>query len=296
MDRYLAYGIRTDADEQIRRGFRDAFARAGLSHQQFLDALGWYRDHGQHLGADPAKLTESFHEFASGKGWDAGQVVAATSAYELIAAEGPAAVLATPSSEDDVSTIARADALLKSDPAAYWRDEALQEAALEARERQLSAPPPEPGIDHDAIERRVAQQTVDRFAEMLRKDPAKYWASPELQRQHYEAIAAATGEAPQPAVQPAAVPSPPVTPTAAPTAAPAQAAVSDAARRIEIEALMRVDGGKGYWRDQAVQREYGEVLARLAGEAPPLAPAAGRGARPCGVSAAGRRVTGVSNR
>jgi hypothetical protein len=37
---------------------------------------------------------------------------------------------------------------------------------------------------------------------------------------------------------------------------------------------MRVDGGKGYWRDQAVQREYGEVLARLAGEAPPLVPAA----------------------
>jgi hypothetical protein len=50
--------------------------------------------------------------------------------------------------------------------------------------------------------------------------------------------------------------------------------VSDAARRIEIEALMRVDGGKAYWRDQAVQREYGEVLARLAGEAPPLAPVA----------------------
>ena len=49
---------------------------------------------------------------------------------------------------------------------------------------------------------------------------------------------------------------------------------SDAARRTEIEALMRVDGGKSYWRDPAVQREYGEVLARLAGEAPPLAPAA----------------------
>jgi hypothetical protein len=42
---------------------------------------------------------------------------------------------------------------------------------------------------------------------------------------------------------------------------------SDAARMTEIEALMRVDGGKSYWRDPAVQHEYGEVLARLAGEA-----------------------------
>jgi hypothetical protein len=40
--------------------------------------------------------------------------------------------------------------------------------------------------------------------------------------------------------------------TAAPaTPAPAKTAVPDAARRTEIEALMRVDGGKGYWRDPA---------------------------------------------
>ena len=52
------------------------------------------------------------------------------------------------------------------------------------------------------------------------------------------------------------------------------AVFSDAARRTEIEALMRVDGGKSYWRDPAVQHEYGEVLARLAGEAPPLSPTA----------------------
>jgi hypothetical protein len=35
------------------------------------------------------------------------------------------------------------------------------------------------------------------------------------------------------------------------TPARAKTAVSDAARRTEIEALMRVDGGKGYWRDPA---------------------------------------------
>jgi hypothetical protein len=90
-------------------------------------------------------------------------------------------------------------------PDAYWRDQGLQELALEARERQQIAPPAEPGIDHDAIERRVAQQTVDRFAEMLRKEPGKYWTSPELQRQHREAIAAATlEEAPPQPVAPVA--------------------------------------------------------------------------------------------
>jgi hypothetical protein len=54
MDRYLDYGLRTDDDEQIRRGFRDAFARAGLSHAQFLDALAWFRDSGQHLVRIPS--------------------------------------------------------------------------------------------------------------------------------------------------------------------------------------------------------------------------------------------------
>jgi hypothetical protein len=51
-------------------------------------------------------------------------------------------------------------------------------------------------------------------------------------------------------------------------------AASDAARRTEIEAMMRTDGGKGYWNDPGVQREYGEVIARLADEAPPLSPQA----------------------
>jgi hypothetical protein len=179
-DRYAAFGL-TESDEQFRRGFRDAFVRAGLSHEQFLDALGWYRDSGQHLGGDPIKLSARFHDFATSKGWSTDHLVAVTSAYEVIAAEGPAAMLEMPSAEDDAALIVKADELLHSDPNAYWRDEGLQERALEARERQLAAPPPEPGIDHEAIERRVAQQEVDRFAAMLRQpaEAAKYWASPE---------------------------------------------------------------------------------------------------------------------
>jgi hypothetical protein len=224
MDRYLDYGLRTEADEQIRRGFRDSFARAGLSHQQFLDALGWYRDRGQHLGADPTKLAESFHEFASNKGWNPEHLVAATSAYDTIAAEGPAAALATPSAEDDAATIAKASELLRTDPAAYWADKALQEAQLEALERQQATPPPEPdrAAVADQIERQIAQRNVDKFAAMLR-DPAeaaKYWASPQLQAQYREAIAAA--QTPELSIAPPAQPAAPVVaPAIAPEPGPA---------------------------------------------------------------------------
>jgi hypothetical protein len=279
MDRYLDFGIRSEADEQIRRCFRDAFARAGLSHEQFLDALAWYRDHGRQIGADPIKLAQNFHEYAAGRGWQPEQLAVAISTYDLIAEQGPAAALEPTSAESDADVIARADALLKSDPAAYWADETLQELALEARERQAAAPAPEPGIDHDEIERRVAQQEVDRFAGMLRQpaEAAKYWASGELQERHRRAIAASTREAPAavpPVVAPvvAAVPSPSAAKPAAP--GPVKVVVSDAARRGEIETMMRTDGGKAYWNNPDVQAEYNQVLARLAGEAPPLAPAA----------------------
>jgi hypothetical protein len=226
MERYTQFGIRTDVDEQIRRGFRDAFQRAGLSHQQLLDALGWYRDHGRQLGADPVKLGASFHEFPSARGWQPDQLAVATSAYDVIATQGHAAVLEPTSPETDAEVVARADALLKSDAAAYWRDEALQERALEARERQAAAPAPPSGIDDAELERRIAQQDCDRFAAMLR-DPAqaaKYWASAELQQRYRDSLAAAEGPA---AEQPAAVPpgsGAPASPAAAPALAVAPAA------------------------------------------------------------------------
>jgi hypothetical protein len=277
MDRYSQFGLRGDADEKLRRAVRDGFKAAGLTSAQVTQALEWYRDAGQHLGADPARLAESFGEFATAKGWQPEHLDAAVSVYDQIRDAGPDAVLATPTAEEDAATIARAAELLRTDPDAYWRDHELQEAQLEALERQQATPPPEPdrAAVADQIERQIAQRDVDKFAEMLRKEPAKYWASPELQRQHREAIAEATREAAQPVAQPAAAPSPSVPPAAAPAApAPVKVAVSDAARRTEIEALMRTEGGKAYWGDSGIQREYGEVLARLAGEAPPLSPQA----------------------
>jgi hypothetical protein len=65
-------------------------------------------------------------------------------------------------------------------------------------------------------------------------------------------------------------PSPPAAAPVAPV--PVKVAVSDAARRTEIEAMVRVDGGGGYWGNPGVQREYNEMLSRLAGEAAPLSP------------------------
>jgi hypothetical protein len=46
---------------------------------------------------------------------------------------------------------------------------------------------------------------------------------------------------------------------------------ADAKRRGEIEAAMREDGGRRYWNDPAMQREYNGVLTRQT--APPAMPA-----------------------
>jgi hypothetical protein len=97
---------------------------------------------------------------------------------------------------------------------------------LEARERQQAAPPPAPDVFSPAageqIERQIAQRDVDKFARMLREEPGKYWSSPDLQRQHHDAIAASIGETPT-AVPPAAA-ARPETPPLAPQAAAAQPA------------------------------------------------------------------------
>jgi hypothetical protein len=90
--------------------------------------------------------------------------------------------------------------------------------------RRWAAAPLEPGraAVADQIERQIAQRDVDKFGEMPRKEPGKYWSSPELRwRQHRDAIAAATREEapPQPVTQPAAVPNPPAAAPAAPAPA-----------------------------------------------------------------------------
>jgi hypothetical protein len=196
MDRYTQFGLRGDADEQLRRAVRDGFKRAGLSNAQLTQAMEWYKDHVR-PGMDEAKLAESFAEFAATKHWGAEHRDAAVSVYGQVRDQGPAAVMSpAPSTDEDAATLARAHELLRTDPNAYWRDVELQEAQFEALERQGTAPTAEPPIDHMEIERRVSQQHVDRFATMLREEPEKYWRSPELQQQHRDAIAGTIREAP----------------------------------------------------------------------------------------------------
>jgi hypothetical protein len=209
MDRYTQFGLRGDEDDLFRRAVRDGFKRAGLGNDRLTQALEWFRDCVR-PGMDQAKLAESFNEFAASKGWPAEQLTAAVAVYGAVRDQGPAAVMSpAPTSEEDVATVARADELLRSNPEGYWRDHELQEAVLEARERQRAAPPPEPSVDPYAIERRIAEGDVDKFSRMMREEPGKYWGSPELQRQHHDAIEASIQEAPAnppPAAVPAAAP------------------------------------------------------------------------------------------
>jgi hypothetical protein len=221
MDRFTEFGLRGDADETFRRAVRDGFKRAGLGQAQLTQALEWYKDHAR-PGLDEAKLMESFNEFAAGKGWVTEQLDAALSVYSQIRDQGPAAVMApAPSVADDAATVARADELLRTNADAYWRDHELQEAVLEARERQQAAPDPFSPAASDQIERQIAQQTVDKFGRMLREEPGKYWSSPDLQRQHHDAIAASIGETPG-SEAPGAVapPAQPAAPEVAPSIVP----------------------------------------------------------------------------
>jgi hypothetical protein len=188
MDRYSQFGLRGNADEQIRRAVRDGFKRAGLSNAQLTEAMEWYRDHVR-SDMDETKLAESFTEFTATKRWGTEQRDAAVSVYGQVRDQGPAAVMSpAPSTEEDAATLARAHELLRTDPNAYWRDPELQEAQYEALERQKAAPTAEPPIDHMAIEHKIAQDDVGRSETILRDEPAKYWRSPELQQQYREAI------------------------------------------------------------------------------------------------------------
>jgi hypothetical protein len=224
MDRYSQFGLRGDEDDLFRRAVRDGFKRAGLGNDRLTQALEWFRD-SVRPGMDQAQLAVSFNEFAASKGWPAEHLTAAVAVYGAVRDQGPAAVMSpAPTSEEDVAMIARADELLRSNPEGYWRDHELQEAVLEARERQEAAPAASPSVDTYAIERRIAEGDVDKFARMMREEPGKYWGSPELQRQHHDAIEASLKEAPAsppPAPVPAAAPVMQPTPV---VAAPALAA------------------------------------------------------------------------
>src|ERR1700694_363965 len=100
MDRFTQFGLRGDADEQLRRAVRDGFKRAGLSPAQVTQALEWYRDQVR-PGMDEAKLMESFAVFAASKAWPDAQRDAAVGVYGQVRDQGPAALMAVPTAEED---------------------------------------------------------------------------------------------------------------------------------------------------------------------------------------------------
>jgi hypothetical protein len=187
MHRYREFGLASEQDEILRRAFRDGFRRAGLSFAQFLDALAWYRDHAR-PDAGEAQLADAFAQFAADHGWPAGQRDGALDLYRAIRDNGPAAALHAPPTDEDRATLARADELLRTDPARYWSDPELQDAVFEAHERldrpvteaDATAPP-----DGD-------RQRVEEIEALLR-DPSgegqrRYWSDAGLRTDYVQAL------------------------------------------------------------------------------------------------------------
>ena len=194
MHRYREFGLVSEQDEHLRRAFRDGFKRAGLSFVQFLEALAWYRDHAR-PAADEAQLADAFAQFASDRGWPAEQRDGVVDLYRTIRDNGPTAVTQAPRRDEDQAVLARADELLRSDPARYWGDIELQDAAFEARERldglaraEGAVPPPKASRDQERIEE----------IEALLRDPngdgqRRYWTDAGLRTDYAQALARVHG-------------------------------------------------------------------------------------------------------
>ena len=190
MHRYREFGLTSEQDEVLRRAFRDGFKRAGLSFAQFLDALAWYRDHAR-PAADEAQLADAFAQFAADSGWPAERRDGVLDLYRTIRDNGPAAVMRAPRPDEDRASIARADELLRNDPARYWSDIEVQDAAFEARERLDGLAPAEGA----ALPRKASRdrQRIEEIEALLR-DPSgdgqrRYWADAGLRTDYVQALA-----------------------------------------------------------------------------------------------------------
>jgi hypothetical protein len=200
MHRYREFGLVSEQDEILRRAFRDGFRRAGLSFAQFLDALAWYRDHVRPDG-DEAQLADAFAQFAADKGWPVEQRDGALDLYREIRDDGPAAATQAPPPDQDRATLARADELLRADPARYWSDAELQDAVFEARERlarpgaEAAAAAPQGLEQNQDLKQSDQHQDRRRVAEIeaLLHDPSgdgqrRYWNDARLRTDYAQAL------------------------------------------------------------------------------------------------------------
>lgn len=191
MHRYREFGLISEQDEILRRAFRDGFKRAGLSFDQFLDALAWYRDHAQPT-ADETQLANAFTKFAADRGWPLEQRDGVLDLYRTIRDNGPAAVTQSLRPEEDRAILARADELLRRDAARYWGDIELQDAAFEARER-LDAVAPTEGTAGLPPKASPDRQRIEEIEALLR-DPSgdgqrRYWSDAGLRTEYGQALA-----------------------------------------------------------------------------------------------------------
>jgi hypothetical protein len=196
MHRYREFGLVSNEDETLRRAFRDGFKRAGLSHQQLLEALGWYRDHAR-PGTGEADLLEAFSEFAAQMNWPADQIDGVVEIYESIRDDGPAAVAeAAPPPDQDRATIARGDEALRRDPTRYWRDAELQDAVFEARERLEALAGTGPAAQSQGTD--PARQRAREIEALLRDNSGagqrRYWADPALREEYARALSGLHGD------------------------------------------------------------------------------------------------------
>jgi len=191
MHRYREFGLVSEQDEVLRRAFRDGFKRAGLSFAQFLDCLAWYRDHAR-AAVDEAQLADAFAQFTADKRWPAAQRDGAFDLYRTIRDTGPAAVIQTPRPDEDRALLARADELLRCEPARYWGDIELQDAAFEAHERLDGL-----ALTEDTVRtpQKASQdrQRIDEIETLLR-DPSgdgqrRYWTDVGLRTDYADALA-----------------------------------------------------------------------------------------------------------
>jgi hypothetical protein len=192
MHRYREFGLFSEQDEALRRAFREGFKRAGLSFAQFLGALAWYRDHARSV-ADEAQLADAFAQFATDNGWPAEQRDGVLDLYRTIRDDGPAAVTQAQPPDEDRATVARADELLRSDPARYWGDMELQDAAFEARERLDGVAPAEGAGQVLPAKASPDQRRIDEI-EMLLRDSSgdglrRYWTDAGLRTDYAQALA-----------------------------------------------------------------------------------------------------------
>ena len=191
MHRYREFGLISEQDEVLRRAFRDGFKRAGLSFAQFLNALAWYRDHARPT-ADEAQLADAFAQFAADNGWPVEQRDGVLDLYRSIRDNGPTAATEAPRPDEDRATVARADELLRNDPARYWDDIELQDAAFEARER-LDGVAPVEGTAQPSLKANRDRQRIEEIEALLR-DPSgdgqrRYWTDAGLRMDYAQALA-----------------------------------------------------------------------------------------------------------